>query len=185
MFKLKSGFTMLELLIAMAVLAIILTTAVPSLSQFIQSREIDQQASAIITTLSTARSVALSQASAASVCWNDTGSAVSLPAPNAAANIEPGIMVFIDPIQATIATRVKTQISFLNDGYNVINNFTAVTAGTAQCVNFGSQGRSTTPGSFVLCKTNGIEANAVTIQLNINGRANQIDGNQIAGVSCV
>lgn len=185
MLKLNDGFTLLELLVSVSVVAIILTTAAPSLSQFIQNRQLEQQTSFIANSLSTARSIALSKAAATSVCWNASNATIKVPGLDNSFDLGVGQMVVIDSSEATSDDRIKNQTDFLTTGYNFVSNFTAGAAGTAQCVTFDSQGRSTTPGSFAICNAEGQEADSVTIQLSINGRSTQLEGNQVTGINCV
>lgn len=185
MAKFNSGFTLLELLVAVGIVAIVLAAAAPPLSQFVQNRKMDSQTSLIASALSSARSLALSKAVGTSVCWNDTAATVTLPSPDETINVEPGQILVIDSSEANSNDRVKSQVDFLSVDYNFINDFTAAAANQAQCVDFDSQGRSATPGNFVLCRDDGDEADAITIVLNINGRSSEAKGNQIADTDCV
>ncbi len=174
----------MELIISMTIVAIVMTVAAPSLSQFIQNRQLTQQTSSVVNALSTARSIALSKAAATTMCWNPSNADLTLPSPDEAINLVSGGLAVIDPSEATTAARVKNQTSFLNDGYNSISDFGAAAAGVAQCVTFDSQGRSATSGNFVICKDGEPEADSITIRLNNNGRTSEVKGNQVAGVTC-
>jgi type IV fimbrial biogenesis protein FimT len=73
----NKGFTIMELMLSMGVLAALIAIAAPNLSEFLQRQRVNSQAEAISSALSVARSQALSQLSDVTVCWNPSSSAVT------------------------------------------------------------------------------------------------------------
>ena len=66
--RLSAGFTMMELMIGIAVLAILTTLAVPAFNQFVQSNRLAGQTNEIVAALQFARSEALKRGSWAELC---------------------------------------------------------------------------------------------------------------------
>ena len=71
----SAGFTFMELIITIAVLAILLAIAVPSLRAVLQNNRITAQINELQTAMQFARSEALKRAAPVSVCASDTSSA--------------------------------------------------------------------------------------------------------------
>ena len=70
--KIKRGFTLVELMVTIAVLAIIATIAVPSFSQQISRQSLDNSAREILSALNEGRSRAVALRSSVIVCPNKT-----------------------------------------------------------------------------------------------------------------
>jgi type IV fimbrial biogenesis protein FimT len=71
----QRGFTVLELMIAIALLAILLSVAVPSFIAAIQNNRLASQGNELITALQVARSEALKRSRPYAVCASDTSEA--------------------------------------------------------------------------------------------------------------
>ncbi len=71
----KRGFTLVELMITLAVSAIIVTVAVPSFASFIRSQRASTQANDLLVSLTFARSEALKRGVPISVCSTDDAAA--------------------------------------------------------------------------------------------------------------
>lgn len=69
----KRGFTLIELMVAMAVLAILVTVAIPNFQAFQLSNRMALQANDIITALNLARSEAVKRAANVTVCSSSNG----------------------------------------------------------------------------------------------------------------
>lgn len=175
------GFTLLELLITIAILAILLAAAVPGFTTFIDNRNIKQRASAITDMLNTGRSTALTKGAASFVCWNPTAGNLALPAPDNGIVLVPRQIVVIDGSENSNDTRLLSQTTFPADNFNIVAD---VGGGGVTCITFNSQGRSDTAARLAVCKDQGQEADAITIRLNITGRTSVQDGNS-AGIACV
>ena len=69
----QRGFTLLELLLAIAILAIVTTAALPSFTQVIQNNRLSAQTNELVTAMQYARSEALKRADPVTVCASSSG----------------------------------------------------------------------------------------------------------------
>jgi type IV fimbrial biogenesis protein FimT len=69
----QRGFTMMELLIAIAILAIVTTAALPSFTQVIQNNRLSSQTNELVTAMQYARSEALKRSLGVTVCSSSDG----------------------------------------------------------------------------------------------------------------
>lgn len=73
----RRGFTLVELLVTVAVAGVLLALAAPALRDFVTSRAVVSQASDLVATLRFARGEAMKRTNAVSVCRLDTANAQS------------------------------------------------------------------------------------------------------------
>lgn len=90
----QQGFTVLELMIAIALLAILLSVAVPSFISAIQNNRLAAQGNELITALQVARSEALKRSRPYAVCASDT----SEETPTCGSSWEEGWMVVSEAV---------------------------------------------------------------------------------------
>ncbi|MEO0368454.1 MAG: GspH/FimT family pseudopilin, partial [Pseudomonadota bacterium] len=69
------GFTLLELMITVALLGVIAALAAPEFGDFIRARQVDARASVIAGAFSQARSEAITRLQDIEICWNDGNNA--------------------------------------------------------------------------------------------------------------
>lgn len=87
----QSGFTIVELMIGLAVTAVLLVAIVPTFGQFILNRSVSSQANSFASMLSFARSEAIKRNSTVSMCKSANGTTCT-----AQGNWAQGFIVFID-----------------------------------------------------------------------------------------
>lgn len=75
--KLSRGFTLIELMVTLTVAAILLTVAVPSYREFIQSTRLSTQVNLLLSDLNVARSEAVKRRTPVTLCKSATQSACS------------------------------------------------------------------------------------------------------------
>jgi type IV fimbrial biogenesis protein FimT len=166
----NSGFTLMELMVTIAIAAILLSVAIPSFTPTIASNRLTTYANELVTALNLARSEAVKRGVSVTVRKVDTNSCNKL---GAGANWENGWDVFTDinnngnceTGDVLIRTYAPLQSSYTLRGNNNFTNF----------IRYKSDGTSSNIGSFVLCNNsdgNNIpEANtSKLITVNATGR---------------
>jgi type IV fimbrial biogenesis protein FimT len=148
-----SGFTLIELLVTTVVAAILLTIAVPAFQNFLRNDRQWTVANSLVMSLNAARSEAIKQDTAVSVCPTTNGSSCSTTAAWAQG--------WIVLSSAASATPVLT-LPALNPGTTLIeaSGLTAVT--------FLSTGMVTQAAAFTLCDPRGATA-ARYVQVTVTG----------------
>lgn len=141
--KPTSGFTLIELMVTLVVVAIILLVGVPNFQEFIKSNRLTAQSNGFVSDLHLARSEAIKRSARVTMCKSST-----LTACTTSGGWEQGWIVFSDqgtvgtvdssdtivrtngPAQGSITIRgnglVKDRISFLSSGIVEPNNGTLI-----------------------------------------------------------
>ncbi|MFO1433639.1 MAG: GspH/FimT family pseudopilin [Candidatus Competibacteraceae bacterium] len=86
------GFTLIEMMITVAIAAILLTVAVPGFQAFIANNRLSTQANTFISSLQLARSEAIKRNLSVTVCQSGDGQSC-----NTTNGFEQGWIVFVDP----------------------------------------------------------------------------------------
>jgi prepilin-type N-terminal cleavage/methylation domain-containing protein len=173
----SDGFTLIELFLALLIVGVIATTAVPSFSGFLERQRLAGQAEAISSTLSIARAEALTRLEAIEVCWNQTNAAIT----RRSYSIMPGQMVIMTGSDPAVVIR---DIAFSDDGLFIDDTE------VDDCVSFLPSGRFDTnstvidPLTFGICKESGETADSKAVVLNATGRASTVDNKSGAAINC-
>lgn len=173
----SDGFTLIELFLALLIVGVIATTAVPSFSGFVERQRLAGQAEAISSTLSTARAEALTRLAVIEVCWNQTNAAITR---NSFA-IRPGQMVVMTDVDPAVVIR---DIAFSDDGLFIDDS------DADDCVSFNPSGRfdtaTATGGTLIfgICKESGETADSKAVVLNATGRASTVDNKSGTPSNC-
>lgn len=167
----QTGFTLFELLVAIAIVAIILTIALPSLGQFTASMRADNEVSEVHRLLLTARSTAINTGKSTTICH--------LSGTNCTANWTGDFIVFTNNSNSanldnydnsggeeTIATKPAIQdadsLKFYTSSTGVVYKMVVYTP-TGQIAHSESQ------GSFVFCPA-GYKDEARSVTISASGR---------------
>lgn len=160
----NSGFTLIEMMITVAILVILLGIAVPSFQDFIQRNRISTQTNDLVADLALARSESIKRGVKVSVCISSNGTACT------AGTWADGRIVFTDA--GTAATV---------DGTDAILRVTSAvpggislssTGGAASNVQYTATGGVVSSGDFTLCKT-GYKGR--TVQISATGRVSSTE----------
>jgi len=162
----ESGFTILEMMIAVAVLGIIVAFAAPSFSRFSAKQAIKSDIQKFSRLLTTARSLALTTSdSASTVCWNRTNSdsnIQSVPVPANTISVYSGER----PGLGTLGALETTQSLVTGQSFYQSSEADG-------CIAFDSQGRLTdTSGAlwFLVCRESGENEDSERIEVGATGR---------------
>jgi type IV fimbrial biogenesis protein FimT len=132
----QRGFTLLELIIAIAIAAILITLAVPSFTTFLNSNRVTSQANELLASLQVARMEAIRRNARVIVCASNNAETSPTPTcsagntwsgwvvfsdTNANAAIDAGEVIKVNalyaPTEADASGNVDNQIIFRSDGF--------------------------------------------------------------------
>lgn len=178
-----AGVTLIELLVTLAIMAILTTIAIPSLSAFIADSRQSGRAFELVGALNMARSEAIKRGTRVSVCKTRNPDAES-PTCEADAGWEQGWIVFVDNVQDTgnifgmidgadeiIRIHAANESQTITTGGNFIGGVSYRYDGLAMGIKAnGNSG--TASDTFVLCR----DTKAIRIVSNRSGRLSITQG---------
>lgn len=188
MIKTSSGFTLLELIVTLAIGAITVSIGVPSFASFTQNNRISAQSNEFIASLNLTRSEAIKRSMPVKICRSADGASCG----DDTINWHDGWMIFTDN-DGTVNVRDGTDTLIRVHGpLNTPNTTLDWNGTTAASVVFDANGATTDLGSFLLCDKRGKESGRAIV-VAINGRVRSIsavDGSasgsvQGAGDNCI
>lgn len=174
-----SGFTLIELMVTVAMIAIVLTIGVPSFQQMIMNNRMATQANDFVGSMNLARSEAVKRGQRVALCKTADPFAAT-PACITSGAWGQGWLIFVDSNNdatldaAEVLLRVHESISpsTLTGAANVANYLSYAADGTTRLISNAFQS-----GTLTLCPgTSGMTGRSIAI--NVTGRA------QIASVTC-
>lgn len=160
----QNGFTLLELMITVAIAAILLAVAIPSFQSVMSSNRITSQTNNFLADLAVARSEALKRGTGVSICASSNGTSCS---GTATTDWSTGWIVFTD--SGTVGS-VDGSDTVLRVGDTLRGGVALTsTSGSAQgYIRYSPSGSVTTTNSFTLCKSG---MTGRTIAISLTGRA--------------
>lgn len=163
----RRGYTLLELLIVLAISAILLTIAIPGYSFLVNSSRLPVVTNDLVTALHRARSEAIKRSMRVTMCT--TSSATNaVPICEASANWQQGWLVFVDN---GIAGVIESGDTLLRVQDSVSASVTITTSNFSSYISYLSSGKSQGPnglanGAFRVC----VDSNRRDIIINNTGR---------------
>lgn len=157
------GFTLTELLITIALVAIVAGIAAPGLSSYLKKNAVETQAQRLMGSIQLARSEAARMNKTVTICRSTDGNNCSN-----SSNWSQGWLIFSDEgTYGTVDGTDKTLrfIDSANNSFTITptNNYT-------NRITFRPTGDATNIGRFVICPTTGEEAYAREVIVNAVGR---------------
>lgn len=161
----QDGFTIIELMIAVTLIAILLTFGIPGFGNTIEQNRLSTQVNTLISTLQLARSESVKTGKRITVCKSSNGSSCQ----NAAAGFESGWIVFEDSSPADGALSAGERLIKIQESLNS-NHTLRGDANFANFVSYLPSGAiSNDPGRFILCKDNDTTKSRAVF-INTSGR---------------
>lgn len=158
------GFTLIELMVTLAVAAIVLTVAVPSFRDLIRHNRLATQANQLVSALNLARSEAIKRGVRVTVCKTDDLDAVE-PSCSTTANWEQGFIVFVDNTHLSGNSRgvidepdERVRVfgaltgSILQGGENFAEGISYLASGVSEGIKSGGA-KGVSNGTFTLCNS--------------------------------
>lgn len=182
------GFTLVELLVTLSVLAILLAVAVPSFQGTIASNQLTSRTNELVSALNLARSEAIRRGTRVTLCKSSSGTACS-----STGDWEQGWIAFVDTTRSGTTASVDSGETILSvqqatSGSTLIKGSSNVAA----YVSFGADGRprtlagAFTSGKLLTCSTSTALSNSVRareVELSTVGRLSTTTPSSVAS-SC-
>ena len=164
--KKSTGFTLIELMVALTVFAITVTVAIPNLREFIQNNRLISQTNDVISTLQLARSEAVKRKQTISICGSSDGATCNTT------SWEQGWIVFVDVDGDRVIDAGVDELLRVGESLKGANTLRSISFTSATSIQYNSRGAIDSTGSFKICDTRGATI-ARAININITGRTRQ------------
>ena len=139
------GFTLIELIITLTILAILVALAVPALSGYSRAQTMRTSAQTAVKSLTAARVEAtISNIAAATACWNTTNSDITFPGTGVAQTIAPGEMMVRQGNAASLGEVISVTPLLSSTGAATFSDDDA-----DNCIEFDAQGRVNPVGATI------------------------------------
>jgi type IV fimbrial biogenesis protein FimT len=166
------GFSLLELMITITVMAILLAIAVPSFRDVIHRNQVSSASNALLASMNYARSEAITRGQLVSMCPGDKTSGCS----STGKVYDQGWIVYTYPAGAASANKAYAASSILLRSTDPQTNV-SIQAKSGTIITFAQQGqlKPSTPLVFITCYRSGSSGTGTTTakvlgaQLNVNG----------------
>lgn len=168
----NKGFSLIELLVVVAMLGILLALAAPGFQDTIESANTNSQAKSIMSTLNLARSEAVKRGRPVAICATTDGLDCS------AGDWSEGWMIFVDTNNDADGDTGSVDV-----GDTIIRVYDTLGAGstltfTIDLLQYDAQGFSTAGATqtFLLCPLSNNANNARSVEVGVSGRGRRIEG---------
>jgi type IV fimbrial biogenesis protein FimT len=142
------GFSLIEVMVAVAILVILSTLAAPSFRSMIANNRITAQANDLVSDLAAARSEAIKRPGSVSICGSSDGLACD-------SHWSQGRLVFVDG-DANGAVDGGDEILRVREalkGQTLVDAFPPVGTAATHYLSYSSSGFSSASGTFTLCQS--------------------------------
>ncbi|MBF0470752.1 MAG: GspH/FimT family pseudopilin [Gammaproteobacteria bacterium] len=156
---LQSGFSLIELLVVLAIAGIFVTMAAPSFNEMVQNGKIDDSHNSLVAALIYTRSEAITRRQPMTLCRSSDSTSCG-------GNWEDGWIAFVDidgdaSVDAGDGDQVVRLRQALNNGVTIRGN-----GNNSNRVTYAAQGNTTNNGTFRVCDARGAtEASGLVIAM--------------------
>lgn len=162
--KHESAFTLIELMVTIAVAAVVLTLGVPGFGRIVERNQLATNVNVLVSSMTLARSEAVKRNKRVKIC--DSSDAVNC----GSGDYEQGWIVFVDEnndgdLDSPAEELIYVQ-SALATNFSIDPNLSA----GANDISYLAKGRANRNGNFIICKNNDV-TKARVIVLDMSGRA--------------
>ena len=168
--KTQRGFTLVELLVTLAVFGILALAAIPAFNRYVNSNRMITETNTIVGALNYARNEAIKRRATISICRSSDGATCS----GTAGTWNAGWIVFVNANNDSPA-QVDSGEEILRV-FGVFNDTLAASTSLADYVTYNANGYSNAQGQFVLCDSDNTTSTARTITVSRTGRTSLTTG---------
>jgi type IV fimbrial biogenesis protein FimT len=169
--KKQQAFTLVELMVTMAVFAVLVTIAIPAFNSYVRTNRLSSETNALVGALSFARSEAVKRGANISVCRSSDGATCATDA----SGWNAGWIIFVNTDNdAPAAVDAGEEILHVYGALSTGNTLSA-SAGFSNYITYRSNGFGNSQGQFIFCDSTGA-ASAVNIAVNRIGKTTQSTG---------
>jgi type IV fimbrial biogenesis protein FimT len=159
--KRQQGFSLIELMVTVAIASILVSVGVPSFNNMIQNSRQSSTYNAMVSELSYARSEAVKRANFVTICARATDTTCANTA-----TWNDGWLIFIDSVVANGSIDTGEEIIRVTGELNDSQSLTSNSFSNQGFVQYQSRGNTDSTGYFVVCDERGADrAKAVNIVL--------------------
>jgi len=170
--SLSKGFTLAELMIAVSILALIISFAIPSYSGFVERQQVKNKTKKMLSLFNGARSEAM-VSGGSTICWNDGDNDITVNG----VVIEPGTLVSMVDDTPGVNDAFSILSSYIFEG-----RFDVRFNDDDGCIAYSTQGRliNENPFTVTFCRADDDYINALRVDVVVSGRSTL----QQANVGC-
>ena len=184
----SKGFTLVELMVTIAVVAVLLAIALPSFRKVIQRNRVASASNDLLASISYARTTAINRGQLVSMCPSTDGANCT----SAGRDFESGWIVYTYPAGAASANKPYAAASSTLLRASGTHTGVSINAQQTPVITFGLQGqlRPAAALSFLTCSLTGSSslgestASVPGVQLDVNGSGSVSAKSLAAGDSC-
>lgn len=170
--KTQHAFTLVELLVTMAVFGILAVAAIPAFNNYVTNNRLFTDSNMLITSLNVARNEAVKRGTTVSVCRSADGTSCATDT----SSWEKGWIVFVNSNNDVPAKVDGGELIIFVNG--ALNGGEAISASATfdKYITFQPTGISSATGQFVLCDNAATTATARTITVSRSGKPSLATG---------
>ncbi|MEH6582014.1 MAG: GspH/FimT family pseudopilin [Halioglobus sp.] len=166
----SKGFTLIELMVVMAIAALTLFLAAPAMRVMIDSNQLRTQASLLMSALQLARSEAIIRNTPVSLCPSQ---AAIVSSPQCSGSYADGWIIFANPDRDRVVDADSDEVisvhEGLPEGYTLTNR--TATQAASEIITYLTDGSSRKNRTLMLCPAPGSSAASWSVVINRVGRA--------------